>query len=125
MLRALKHQLRPGGQTAFLTIHVAPGLSAAARRRAAREGPRAVAARRDHLNMLRNAGYVDAIEIDATATFLHTARAWLQESERLGDELAPLEPHGAFAERQAERRRMIAAMEDGLLLRSLYSARRR
>jgi hypothetical protein len=125
VLRALKHQLRPGGQTAFLTIHVAPGLSAAARRRAAREGPRAVAARSDHLNMLRNAGYVDAVEIDATATFLHTARAWLQESERLGDELAPLEPHGAFAERQAERSRMIAAMEDGLLLRSLYSARRR
>ena len=125
MLRALEHQLRPGGHTAFLTIHVAPGLPAAARLRAAREGPRAVATGSDHLTLLRNAGYVDAIEIDATATFLHTARAWLQESERLGDELAPLEPPGAFAERQAERSKMIAAMEDGLLLRSLYSARRR
>ena len=84
-----------------------------------------MAARSDHLSMLRNAGYVDAIEIDVTAMFLHTARAWLRESERLGDELAPLEPPGAFAERQAERNRMIVAMEDGLLLRSLYSARRR
>jgi hypothetical protein len=84
-----------------------------------------VAARSDHLSMLRNAGYVDAIEIDVTAAFLDTARAWLHESERLGDELAPLEPPGAFAERQAERRKMIAAIEDGLLLRSLYSARRR
>ena len=125
MLRALKHQLRPGGRTALLTIHVAPGLSAAARRRALREGPRAVAARSDHLSMLRNAGYVDAIEIDVTAAFLHTARAWSQASERLGDELAPLEPPGAFAERQADRKRMISAIEDGLLLRSLYSARRR
>jgi hypothetical protein len=75
--------------------------------------------------MLDNAGYVDAIEIDVTAAFLHTARAWLHESERLGDELAPLEPPGAFAERQADRKRMISAIEDGLLLRSLYSARRR
>ena len=125
MLRALKHQLRPGGRTAFLTIHVAPGFPATTRRRAARVGPRAVATRSDHLTMLRNAGYVDAIEIDVTAPFLHTARAWLQESERLGDELALLEPPGAFAERQAERSRMIAAIEDGLLLRSLYSARRR
>jgi hypothetical protein len=124
VLRALEHQLRPGGHTAFLTIHVAPGLPAAARRRAAREGPRAVATRSDHLTMLRKAGYVDAIEIDVTAAFLHTARAWSQESARLGDELAPLELPGAFAERQSERKRMIAAIEDGLLLRSLYSARR-
>jgi hypothetical protein len=125
VLRALKHQLRPGGRTAFLTIHVAPGLPAAARRRAAREGPRAVATRSDHLTMLRNAGYVDAIEIDVTAALLRTASAWLQESARLGDELAPLEPPGVFAERQSERKRMITAIEDGLLLRSLYSARRR
>jgi len=75
--------------------------------------------------MLRNAGYVDAIEIDVTAAFLHTARAWLQESTRRGDELAALETPGAFEERKAERERMIAAIEDGLLRRSLYSARRR
>ncbi len=83
-----------------------------------------MAARSDHLSMLRNAGYV-AIEIDVTAAFLHTARAWLQESTRRGDELAALETPGAFEERKAERERMIAAIEDGLLRRSLYSARRR
>ena len=58
-----------------------------------------MAARSDHLSMLRNAGYVDAIEIDVTAAFLHTARAWLQESTRRGDELAALETPGAFEER--------------------------
>lgn len=82
-----------------------------------------MATRGDHLSMLRNAGYVDAIEIDVA--FLDTARAWSQESARLGAVLAPLEPPGAFEERQAERKRMIAAIEDGLLLRTLYSARRR
>jgi hypothetical protein len=65
-----------------------------------------VAARSDDLSMLRNAGYVDAIEMDVTVAFLDTARAWLEESARLGDELALLEPPGAFAERQADRRRM-------------------
>lgn len=84
-----------------------------------------MATRGDHLSMLHNAGYVDATEIDVTNAFPDTARAWSQESAHLGAVLAPLEPPGASEERQAERKRMIAAIEDGLLLRALYSARRR
>lgn len=60
-----------------------------------------------------------------TAAFLDTAHAWLRESTLHADELAALEPSGAFDERQTDRRRMIAAIEDGLLIRSLYAARRR
>ena len=46
MLRACRRILRPGGRTAFFTIHPATGLTATQRRRASRDGPIAVATAR-------------------------------------------------------------------------------
>lgn len=74
--------------------------------------------------MLRSAGYVGANEIDVTDAFLDTAQAWFREAARHAGDLAPLEPPGAFDERQAERLRMISAIEGGLLRRSLFAATR-
>lgn len=83
-----------------------------------------MASRSDHVSMLLSAGYADAIEIDVTAAFLDTARAWLREAAQHAEDLAPLEAPGAFEERQAERERMIGAIADGLLRRSLFVATR-
>jgi hypothetical protein len=124
VLRALKRLLRPGGRIAFTTIFVTPGLAPAAHRRACRSGPRAVASRSRQARLLASAGYVDVNELDVTAEFATTARAWLAGWEANADQLASLEGPGAFAERQRERRTQLAAIDDGLLRRALFSATR-
>jgi hypothetical protein len=74
--------------------------------------------------MLERAGYADAFGVDVTDAFLDTAYAWLRESAQRAPDLAPLEEPGTFDERQIERQRMITAIEDGLLRRSLFVATR-
>jgi hypothetical protein len=109
----------------FTTILEAPGLAPAARRRARAAGPRAVAMRSDHQRLLRAAGFDEVSEVDVTAAFRATAAAWLAYSEAHADQLARLEPPGAFAQRQADRRSMLGAIDAGLLRRALVLARRR
>ena len=125
MLRACRRLLRPGGPIGFYTIVESPGLSPAARRRARAAGPRAVAMRSDHHRLLSAAGFRDVAEIDVTAAFAATAAAWLAETEPHADELARLEPPGAFQQRQADRRILLAAIHAGLLRRVLLLARTR
>ena len=124
MLRALHRLLRPWGRMAFFTIFVAPGLPPAAQRRARQDGPRAVATRSDCRRLLAAAGFIDLQEIDATAAFVHTARAWLDERERHAAELAAVESKETFQERQQDHRALLAAAEDGLLHRALFTATR-
>jgi hypothetical protein len=79
--------------------------------------------RSDHQRLLRTAGFDDVIELDVTPAFAATAAAWLAETEPYAEELTRLEPPGAFAQRQADRRRMLAAIHTGLLRRTLVLAR--
>lgn len=109
---------------AYTTIFVAPGSTDAERRRATRAGPRAVASRRPQAALLGSAGFVDVDETDVTPAFAVTARGWLHQAEQHADVLASIESPGAFAEQQRDRRTMLAAIEDGLLRRSVLSARR-
>jgi hypothetical protein len=79
--------------------------------------------RSDHHRLLRSAGFEDITEIDVTPAFAATAAAWLAESMSQADALARLEPPGAFEQRQADRRLMLAAIHAGLLRRALVLAR--
>jgi hypothetical protein len=124
VLRALNRLLRPGGRIAYTTIFVAPGLSAARRRRAQRSGPRAVATRSDHQGLLASAGFADIEMLDVTVEFASTARAWLAAWAANEQELTALESPGVFSERQRDRRTQLRAIEDGLLRRGLFSATR-
>lgn len=124
MLRATRRVLRPGGRTAFLTILVPPDLSASARREAAAAGPPSVASRGSYPSMLRAAGFTDIEEHDVTRAYLDTARAWLHAIEEAAHELASVEPPERVAERIARRHAGVAAIEDGLLRRSLLTGRR-
>jgi hypothetical protein len=124
VLRALRKLLRPGGRIVFTTIYVAEGLTPALRRRARRNGPRAVASRRPQRALLTSAGFVDVDELDLTAEFVATSRAWIDESAPYAELLAAAAPPGDFAERSRERLRQLRATEDGLLRRGLFSARR-
>jgi hypothetical protein len=79
--------------------------------------------RSNHHRLLRAAGFRDITEIDVTPAFAATAAAWLAETEPYADELAKLEPPGAFEQRQADRRSMLAAIQAGLLRRAFLLAR--
>lgn len=124
MLRALKQLLRRGGRIAFTTIHIAPGLDAAAHRRARRSGPRAVASRRQQEELLASAGFVDIDNLDVTAEFATTARAWIEESKDNYDELTAVESPRALDERMRNNTKQLRAVEDGLLRRGMFTARR-
>ena len=78
--------------------------------------------RSDHQRLLRAAGFSDITELDVTPAFAATA-AWLAETEPHAEELARLEPPGAFEQRQVDRRSMLAAIHAGLLRRALLLAR--
>jgi hypothetical protein len=81
--------------------------------------------RSDHQRLLRTAGFGDITEIDVTPAFAATAAAWLAETDPHAEALARLEPPGAFAQRQADRRSMLTAIRAGLLRRALLLARTR
>jgi hypothetical protein len=79
--------------------------------------------RSDHHRLLGAAGFHDITELDVTPAFARTAAAWLADTEPHAAELARLEPPGAFEQRQADRRAMLAAIHAGLLRRALLLAR--
>jgi hypothetical protein len=79
--------------------------------------------RSDHHRLLGAAGFHGITKLDVTPAFAATAAAWLAETEPHTGELARLEPPGAFEQRQADRRRMLAAIHAGLLRRVLLLAR--
>lgn len=71
--------------------------------------------------MLRKAGYVDVSETDVTDEYRATAQAWSDAAEQHRDELRASDP-ALFDERQRGRRNEVAAIDDGLLRRSLLLA---
>jgi len=124
VLRALKRLLQPGGRIALTTIYVTPGLLPAARRRAHRSGPRAVASRATQPRLLASAGFIEIDEVDLTPEFATTGWAWFNEWADHAEELVQLEGLAAFEERQRDRQLQLRAIEDGLLRRGLFSATR-
>jgi hypothetical protein len=114
--------LRPGGRTAFFTIHHAPGLSAAGRRRASRDGPSAGATTRPYRELLEAAGFTAVTQADRTAEFLAVTRAWIGQWDANRDGMVALLGAPAFRQRQARRRRQLRAASDGILCRSLFTA---
>ena len=124
MLRACARLLRPGGRTAFFTIHPSPDLSPAQRRRVSRHGPPAVASPRPHRELLERAGFVEVTETDYTAEFASVTRAWLEQWDAHRPDLVALLGATAVDGRQAERLAQLHAIDDGILCRSLFTARR-
>jgi hypothetical protein len=124
VLRACLRILRPGGRTAFFTIHPAAGLTPAQRRRAYRDGPVEVATARTHRQLLEAAGFTQVTETDCTAEFAAVTRAWIHQWEANHQDLVALLGEAEVEERQAARQAQLRAIEDGILSRSLFAARR-
>lgn len=124
MLRACHDLLRPGGRLGFLTIHVAPGLDADDRRRAVAAGPPAVDSEGDHDQLLVDAGFIDVAARDRSDDYRTTQLAWIDQTAMHEAHLRELMGDGPYEERREERRRALAAIEAGLLRRTLFLGRR-
>jgi cyclopropane fatty-acyl-phospholipid synthase-like methyltransferase len=123
VLRACRRLLRPRGRLAFTTIHVSRDLDPIHQRRAHRAGPPHVAARRPYPDLLAQAGFVEVVEIDVTVAYAQTQRAWYEATESRARELRSLTSDIEFEANQTDRRLTLAAIDDGLLRRGLFTAR--
>jgi 2-polyprenyl-3-methyl-5-hydroxy-6-metoxy-1,4-benzoquinol methylase len=124
VLRACRQLLRPGGRLAFTTIHLAPGLDDQQRRRAHRAGPVGVATRAEYPTLIARAGFADIVQIDVTSDYATTQLAWYKAAEQRAEALRQLTSDAELAESQANRQLATDAIADGLLRRSLFTARR-
>ncbi len=122
MLRACRKLLKPGGKTAFYTIHAAPGLSAADRRRAWGHGPRMVNARYEYVTMLRSAGFSNVVAVDVTREFQRIATRWMRARERHRDAVIASLGEARFQEIRRDNAKFQRGIELGLLRRSLFVA---
>lgn len=122
VLRACRQLLRPGGRLAFTTIYVPSELDSAQRRQGHRAGPMHVATRRPYPELVLQAGFADVIEIDVTAAYARTKRAWNEAIDFRAAEFRRLTSDTEFAANQADRQLTLAAILDGLLRRSLFIA---
>lgn len=107
---------------AFFTIFIPAGLSKRDHRRAVRVGPRAVTSSRAQSELVAAAGYIDVAETDFTDEFLDTARGWLRFSREFEGGLRAALGDDAFDEQLTSRTDTVAAIESGLLRRSLLVA---
>ena len=124
MLRACRRVLRPGGRTAFHTIQPTPGLTPYRRSKAHAAGPVAVAVPTSYESLLRTAGFVDVTATDLTAEYRATQQRWIDATHRREGDLRRAMGDELFDERATNRSQTLAAIDDGLLSRFLYTATR-
>lgn len=107
---------------AFFTIHAAPQLSAADRKRARRHGPRLVNARRDYTSMLRAAGFRRVVSVDVTREFQRISMRWMRARERRRDAVIASVGEARYHELRSDSALTQRGIELGLLRRSLFIA---
>lgn len=125
MLRATRRTLKRGRPTALLTIEPAPDLTPAQRRKAGRTGPPSVLLPTSYPSLLHTAGFVDVEIFDVTVEYRITQQAKIDETERHREELIELVGVEEYEEGRRDRRNTIESIDAGLLVRRLYTARRR
>ena len=124
MLRACACLLRRPGRLAFLTIEPAANLNLDDLQRAIDSGPFEVAIEAPHEDMLTAAGFSEITVVDVTEDFDRTQREWAAMWDQHRARLVELLGQDLVDQRQADRQAMRSAIDQGLLHRTLYVARR-
>lgn len=124
MLRACRRLLRPGGRTAFFTIHLSPGLKGDDARRGKEAAPGKTYARKDYATLLRSAGFTEIEATDVTDEYLRFTGRLLEVNGRHEKALRAAAGDEMFENRQTRREGAIRGIQAGLLRRSLFVARR-
>ncbi len=107
---------------AFHVIFVAPGLGDQDIARAVAAGPPQVSASASYPDLLALAGFGEIDEVDLTDQYRVTAAAWLHESAVAAKQLEEIFGIEEFRRGQQEREETLAAIEGGLLKRSLFTS---
>lgn len=108
----------------FATIYIKPGVSDRAYRRAARVRGRGAASKRAVAELLRDAGFVDVRHADVTGAFGRTTRAFLDTSREVHEQLRLEWGDEALDQSRSHWRKTLGVIEDGILCRGIFSARR-
>ncbi len=87
-------------------------------------GPPAVAVRTSYSSLLRSAGFVEIGFDDRTEQYHATQAAWIEAVSRREAAIRPIVGDGAYDQRLRDRRRTLAAIDGGLLVRVMYWATR-
>jgi len=124
VLRACARLLRPGGRTAFFTIHAAPGLTVSQRRLVSRHGPPAIASRRTHRQLLEAAGFDEITETDYSDEFVTVTQGWIDQWDLHRSAMEAIWGVDRVKDRQRGRRGYLRTVRAGLMRRSLFTARR-
>lgn len=109
---------------AFTVIEAADGLSPAQRRRARRDGPAAVLTRTSYPSLLTSAGFDDIGSDDVTAQYRATQQRWIDATVHHEIDLRRSIGDAMYEDRIVDRGGSLAAIDDGVLVRRLYSASR-
>jgi hypothetical protein len=124
VLSACRRILKPGGRLAFFTIQPTPGLTGNDRRRANAAGPGSGAVRTSYQSMMRSAGFENISATDVTAEYRATQQRWIDTGVRHETSLRTSMGDEMYDDRLDSRRRTLAGLDEGLLARFLYTARR-
>ena len=124
VLRACRRVLKPGGRIAFYTIYVAPGLSVPGYRRIMKFWPSAATGSRSLSEMLEAAGFIGVRDTDVTKQYQKTSRAWVEGRRRRYDGLERAMGEETLKGKIEEGKAILASIKDGLLRRSLLTAKR-
>jgi cyclopropane fatty-acyl-phospholipid synthase-like methyltransferase len=124
VLRACYALLRPGGRLGFTTIHAAAGVSDRDYRRACEVRGFGFAERRPVAELLATAGFVAVRERDVTREFARTTRAFMDTTEQYRSELERAWGNKRLRDSQQSRKATLQLIEEGVVLRTLVSARR-
>ncbi|MGH6894146.1 MAG: class I SAM-dependent methyltransferase [Dongiaceae bacterium] len=122
VLEACRGVIRNDGRMAFTVISIAPGLSPEKYRRAVENGPEFIESEADYPTLLGQTGWATVDRQDITRDYAASCRRQLQADKERKDALETLIGASEFAERQAEWRSKLTAIEDGLLRRELFVA---
>ena len=124
VLRACHRVLKPEGRIAYYTIYVPPDLSASDYRRIMKFWPPAGTRKRSPTEMLESAGFIEVQERDVTKQYRKTSRGWLEGRRSRYDELAQAMGEDTLKGKIEEGKAILGSIKDGLLRRSLLTARR-